>query len=132
MKKHIIFILITALLLGLFTGCGTTQKVVDDDSDGSGEVVLAPKSIAVSTANIELTTSGWIAAGANSGVVGSTVRAFRNVPFSDSNLMGSVVVTAENGSFLIELDATKYYEVIYVVQLVSGMRESDPVVLYRY
>lgn len=132
MKKYIISVLIITLLLGVFTGCGTTSKIVNDDSDGSGEVVLAPKSNAVNTSSIELTDSGWVAAGANTGVVGGTIRAFRNIPFSDSNLMGSTVVLAENGSFLIELDTTKYYESIYVVQLVSGMRESDPVILSKY
>jgi len=122
MKKNIILLLITGLIIVFFTGCGTTTQLVDEEDNN--DIEIAPKSESVVNTSVEYTSSGWVTGTTSAAVCGATVEVYKYGQATDENLIAVTKVTAPNGSFVLDL-GTNTYSVIYISQLEPGKRRSD-------
>lgn len=135
MKKFTIMILVLALVGMLFTGCGTTKKVTDDDS---GDVATPALSATLDQAKITLNINvapdnhEWITSTDTfAAVPGSLVEAYAGWPYSNDLFLGSGTVFA-NGTFQIDIgDKDASILAVYVVQTEQGKRKSEPIIITK-
>lgn len=118
----------------LFTGCGTTKKVTDDDEDNDTATpaisIKVNETLVTLNKNVAPDNHEWVTStDSNAAVPGAVVEAYASWPYSDEALLGTSVVYA-NGAFQIDLgDTDLSYSGVYLVQTEQGKRKSEPVIL---